>query len=79
MRTTATGIDFDTVLPVYEGGCDSLACVTQDDGQGSLVSEVAWKTQGGARYYILVASVGSTSGEYTRSVAVGTSVFWWIL
>lgn len=46
--------DFDTLISVYHGACDTLQCVNTDDNSCGLQASVAWTALESETYYIYV-------------------------
>ncbi len=70
-RMAATTCDsaYDTKLAVFSGDCDSLTCIMENDDSfavcGSSRSAVAWNSEEGASYFLLVHGYGTNSGAFT--------------
>jgi hypothetical protein len=67
------GASYDTRLSIYEGTCDtdsleSLQCVDGNDDFCGPYSLVAWLSEAGKEYFILVHGYQQDVGEFKLSV-----------
>ena len=66
LRAETCGSGFDTRLSVFEGSCEELACVTNnDDSLCGLQSVAEWTANQGDSYFVLVHGFGNSSGDFT--------------
>jgi hypothetical protein len=56
------GSNFDTVLQVYSGTCQTLTSVACNDDFGGAQSQVSFQVSGGIPYYIMVGGYGGQNG-----------------
>ena len=68
------GSSFDTKIGVFSGSCGDLDCVTGNDDECGLQSEVEFNTTAGVSYYIYVTGFSSSSGDFTLSVSCASPV-----
>jgi hypothetical protein len=63
--------DFDTVINVYCGSCDGLACVASNDDAlcEPLHSEVTWCSEAGREYFIAVHGFAGATGDFDMVVS----------
>ncbi len=73
--TCNPGGNFDTVLRVYEGACDTLVCVAGNDDADAAACEpptrfstVQWDTTLGTNYYIAVGGFANFEGDFELSL-----------
>lgn len=68
-----SGADYDTKIGVFTGNCGALDCVTGDDDYDlcGLLSQVAFNTQPGEQYFILVTGYQSNTGNFELSIDCG--------
>ena len=59
------GSTFDTEIGVFSGSCGSLSCVTANDDNCGLQSQVTFPTVLGTTYYVLVTGWSTSSGNFT--------------
>lgn len=70
LSTCNDSTNFDTEMRVYKGDCNNLVCVgSSDDVLPDSCSEVAWCTQDGYWYYILVTGHQGDEGTFQLSIA----------
>ena len=64
--TSDPDTDYDTKLSVFTGDCNGLTCVTGDNNGGDAfrTSKVAFTTNLGENYFILVHGSGSAIGNF---------------
>ncbi len=70
LRAETCGSSFDTRLSVYEGSCDQLVCVTNNDDSCGLQSAVEWTAKEGSSYFVLVHGFGQSLGDFTLAISV---------
>ena len=59
------GSSYDTWISVYSGSCPSgFTCVTQNDDNCGLQSQVTFVGNGGTTYYVLVNGYSANAGSY---------------
>ena len=68
LRAETCGSSFDTRLSVYEGSCDQLICVTNNDDSCGLQSTVEWTAKEGSSYFVLVHGFGQSLGSFTLAI-----------
>jgi len=71
--TCGSLFNYDTKISVFCDDCDDLVCITGNDdncsdGASGLLSTVAWCSQAGATYRILVHGFSSNFGNFELSV-----------
>ena len=66
------GSSYDTKIQVYDGSCGALSCVTGNDDNCGLSSEVSFISTVGTEYYIYVFGFGSSTGNFTLDVSCVT-------
>jgi uncharacterized repeat protein (TIGR01451 family) len=72
VSTTNANTDFDTYLGVFQGSCDDLTCVGQnDDGGGSLTSLFTFDAVVGEIYFIRVSGFASMMGNFGMTFDCG--------
>lgn len=71
IRVETCGSNFDTRLSVYEGSCDELVCVTNNDDSPpcGLQSVAEWVSTAETIYFVLVHGFGQSLGEFTFVVS----------
>ncbi|WP_250434601.1 T9SS type A sorting domain-containing protein [Hanstruepera flava] len=62
------GSSYDTKIAVFSGDCSGLTCVTGNDDECGVQSEVTFGVSAGTDYYIYVTGYQSNSGSYTLNV-----------
>ena len=63
--------DFNTIIHVYSGACDSLVCVGENDDGPFCVngaSEISWPTVASVDYYIYVSGENGATGNFGLSL-----------
>lgn len=63
--------DFNTILAVYNGTCNNLTCVTENDDSSSLVrtSQVSFTAERGVLYYVFVGGADDDdAGDFIFSL-----------
>ena len=65
LRAETCGSGYDTRLSVYEGSCDELSCVANNDDACGLQTIVVWNSEDGVSYFILVHGFSESAGEFT--------------
>lgn len=69
VSTAASNHDLDTVIAVYEGGCNDLVCVTDnDDGPVDWTSDASWLSTVGTTYTVLIAGLDTEYGPLVVNV-----------
>ena len=69
--------NYDTALSVFSGGCDALELIGQNDddncGMGGWTgrSRVAWQSEAGVTYHVLVHGWNTDWGDYILGVTTG--------
>ena len=74
LDTCRDATDFDTIISVYEGGCDTPMCVASDDDIDpfSGCSSVTWESEDGTPYDILVHGYYlDPVGDFTMKILAG--------
>lgn len=67
----------DTMIGVFQGECDDLVCVANnDDAMNSSSSLVTWRSAAGTSYRIFVAGYGYEVGPYNLNVTVRCAFEW---
>lgn len=69
VRAQTCGSSFDTRLSVYEGTCDQLICVANNDDFCGLQSGVEWTAKDGSSYFVLVHGFGQSLGNFTLAIS----------
>ena len=69
VRAQTCESSFDTRLSVYEGACDQLICVTNNDDFCGLQSGVEWTAKDGSSYFVLVHGFGQSLGSFTLAIS----------
>jgi hypothetical protein len=64
-----TGTNYDTVIEVYQGECDSLCCVTGNDDACALQSEVTFCSEPGKMYFVLIGGFAGQTGNFVMEVS----------
>ena len=59
---------FDTRLWLYEGSCNNLNYVDDNDDYCGTSSQITWNSTLGTTYYILVNGYGSSNGSYVLTM-----------
>ena len=68
--STCSFADFDTILSVYSGSCDSLICVDgNDDACPEFRSAVNFLADAGIKYYILVDGFFGIPGDFELAIS----------
>jgi hypothetical protein len=84
-NATSLGSTYDTTIAVYTGqaDCEDLLCLTQNgayegDGFGNFImtSKVAFRTEVGETYYILLGGLVGDAGSFEFSVDVSVKPLW---
>lgn len=64
----SVGTAYDTKLSVFCGSCTQLVCIENNDDDCGTASEVAWCTESGRTYYILVHGFNGQVGQFQMSL-----------
>ena len=73
MTTDTIGSTIDTVMAVYVGTCEDLACIASDDDSGGdLTSSIELCTLPLEKYYVAVWQKGGGGGEFVVNLTCGS-------
>lgn len=71
VSASVVGENFEAVLALYEGDCDSMNCLAQTDNSNSNRGLLSWGTESGTVYKILVAGAyGTQAGDFLLAIVV---------
>ena len=77
VNTCGAVSNYDTALSVFSGGCDALELIGQNDddncdlGEWTGRSRVAWQSEAGVTYHVLVHGWNTDRGDYILGVTTG--------
>ena len=66
--------DFDTLLTIYSGDCESLTCEANNDDACDTASRVDVDVTAGVDYFVLVHGFNETQGDFTLAVVPSPQV-----
>jgi hypothetical protein len=68
LRAQTCGSPYDTFLRAYNGPCEALSCIAQNDDRCGLQSTLIWDVVGGTQYIVYVGGFGNASGTFTLAI-----------
>jgi hypothetical protein len=68
LRAETCGSGYDTVIRAYNGPCEALTCIVQNDDRCGLQSSIQWDVVGGQQYIVYVGGFGNSSGAFTLTI-----------
>ena len=69
-----SGTSYDSYMAVYSGSCGALTCVSSNDDNCGLQSQVSWLSVNGTTYFIRIGGFSSETGNFTLAVNCVSSI-----